>query len=981
MGMKHKRIANYLRDALILLVVGWQLYSGAMLHPGNDATRYQCYAVAFWQGWAGFEKLSPGQCTFLVDPDQNLTLISQHGLLHVLQQWRVLSGLIHFVAAQSPEQPYHTLPYEYPWLMLLPFSLPLLAPANCYQMVFAIEMVLLVGCLYLVLLRWRSQQAALACLLYVVAGSSSTAAARYDLIPAALTLFAVICAAHKRWNWAFAVLALAALTKFYPAILLVPFFLALQSTTQGKWYAWRRWLPMATFLGVCVLVVGLSLLLSVEGTLAPLGFFGNRPVQIESLPASILWLLSKTSLIYTFTFGSVNVLSPLSWSVTGPLLALLAVGLLSTWWLQWRQRMNLGMDCLLTLLLVIITGKIFSPQYLLWVLPLAAYVGQGNRWWLLFWIGIGCLTTWIYPYIYNATSLMQVPYLPEFYLATTVRNFLLVGFILSILICLWMEIYPIKFIDALFVNGYHKLLHLSMLMVFISLTLLVLLLTRIHLTHAEVSGNTFSYDKLDRLLMAILILEMITLLYFFLKNHFQLPKKIVLVIVLGVLLRMLYLSYTPYTDRTYDVLEPGGHLDYITYVATNFHLPNPNMDSGWEYHQAPLYYITAAVVYKISENLALNSLSLLQVLSLLYSTVFLMFGVLLLQRICKREWLFFTATALLVFWPSGIIHSIRVGNDPMYYMVSVIGLYFLMQWIIGKQSKHFYIAALFVALTIATKLNGLLVLGIFVCFFLLHMVSDRRAIGRNGQLKKAHENECDISNLHQGRWLDLKQQHTAAYLKKTLFLISVVVLACSFSLFRNALTALQDPHFDILNGSSAYTMNRGLSVGNNVTNFLYFDIKTYITKPFTDTWNDVGGRQYFWNFFLKSMLFGEFNFPSAIEQHVAKFLSALLLQMMVVFFVGFFVSIRKFKPLHFMLLFWWMLSVLSLLYYRHTYPFSPNGDFRFIFPAIIPFIYFYLAGIDYLIEHKLRIIGIFGYILVYLFIIGSCFFFIIPLGT
>src|SRR2546429_2475899 len=254
-----------------------------------DPALYQCYAVAFWQGWSGLQELpfqvgSPTvRCTLITHPDKDLTGISQDELVHTMQQWRLPSSLIQFVAAQSPDQPYHTLPREYPASALLVFSLGLIAPAHWYGVAYAIWMILLIGCVYLVLLRWRSRQAALAYSLYLVAGGWATAASRLDMLPAALTLFALICTVQKRWNWAFALLALATLTKFYPVILLAPFFLALQRGTQGEWYAWRRWQPVALFVGVCVLGISVSLLLSVVGILAPLGFFANRPVLVETL--------------------------------------------------------------------------------------------------------------------------------------------------------------------------------------------------------------------------------------------------------------------------------------------------------------------------------------------------------------------------------------------------------------------------------------------------------------------------------------------------------------------------------------------------------------------------------------------------------------------------------------------------------------------------------------------------------------------------
>src|SRR4051794_35382636 len=159
-------------------------------------------------------------------------------------------------------------------------------------------------------------------------------------------------------------------------------------------------------------------------------------------------------------------------------------------------------------------------------------------------------------------------------------------------------------------------------------------------------------------------------------KYVQLPRGIVLIILLGLLLHILYLSYTPYNVREHDV---PAHLDYIKYVATNWRLPDRHPADGEEYFQAPLYYIIAAVVYKISGNASLDYHRVLQGLSLVFFTVCLIFGVLLFQRVCKTKWLFFTSTALLVFWPSGIIDSVRVSNDPMYDMVSVIAMYFLMR--------------------------------------------------------------------------------------------------------------------------------------------------------------------------------------------------------------------------------------------------------------------------------------------------------------
>ena len=106
-----------------------------------------------------------------------------------------------------------------------------------------------------------------------------------------------------------------------------------------------------------------------------------------------------------------------------------------------------------------------------------------------------------------------------------------------------------------------------------------------------------AYDTQYLVLLEMLLLEVGTLLYFFLKNQLRLPRSCAIVILLGLLLHILYLSYTPYTVRTYDVTEYGGHFDYIKYVATNWRLPAPNLDAGWEYASS------SSLLYKRCYNL------------------------------------------------------------------------------------------------------------------------------------------------------------------------------------------------------------------------------------------------------------------------------------------------------------------------------------------------------------------------------------------
>lgn len=428
-----QRIRPYLRDALIVLVMtlllcyaaSWQ-FSG----PFTDLGRYQCYGLAFWQGAPALHALPKLQCLFLAKSISSTPLIQQ------MEAAGLPGWLISLVASQPTAAPFHVLPPEYPLLTLIPISLGMIAPLAWYGVTFALWMALVVAIVYFILKRYKSNGAAIAFAIYSVAGSWSTALARFDIIPSALTLIALLCAERKKWKWAFALLALATVFKFYPLVLILPLFIAQQMQLRGRWYAWQRWSNVALFAAICIAVTGVSLLINVEGTLAPFSYFSTRPIQIESLSASLLWLGSFLgfSLHPVSSYGSLNVLSPLSPFVADFETACLVIGLGYTFWLQLRGKVSLFMASLLTLLIVMITGKVFSPQYLIWVFPLLAYIGKNDWKWLVRWGCVGLLTTWIFPFMYtSAHGVTDGPLIPAFYLVICVRNILLLSIIVALL--------------------------------------------------------------------------------------------------------------------------------------------------------------------------------------------------------------------------------------------------------------------------------------------------------------------------------------------------------------------------------------------------------------------------------------------------------------------------------------------------------------------------------------------------------------------
>ena len=426
-----KRKWKYLLEICIVLMMCGLLFYAVyyqVFRPRTDAGKYQCYALVFWKGAHAIDALPLEQCAFLKN-------YSPTSIIESMKSYGVPAGIMNLALSQSTSEPFHMLPYEYPLLSIVPFSLGLIAPTAWYQVAFALWMLLLAAIIFFVLSKTRSTSAAIAFAVYLVLGCWGTAAARFDLIPSGLILGAVILAARTKWKWAYALLALATMFKFFPIVLVVPFLIAQQKQYSNKWYSWHRWSALGVYLGICAMMTFLSFALNIVDTISPLSYFFNRPIQVESTPAMLLRIGSFLGYQEQIvkTYGSVNVLSPLSDKVSLLSTLCLGVGLLYTFWLQWHGKLDIYTTSLLTVLIIIITGKVFSPQYLIWIVPLLAFIGKANWKWLVTWGIVGLLTTWIYPNMYSAVPLGFVPLLPAFFPVVLARNLIILGFIVVLL--------------------------------------------------------------------------------------------------------------------------------------------------------------------------------------------------------------------------------------------------------------------------------------------------------------------------------------------------------------------------------------------------------------------------------------------------------------------------------------------------------------------------------------------------------------------
>lgn len=293
---------------------------------------------------------------------------------------------------------------------------------------------------------------------------------RLDLIVGVLLLASVLALVQGWWRVALAVLAAAIAFKLYPAVL-APIWLvaSLPASTLAAPGAWRDQLrrvlrPLVTrtvFLGAVTGLLFAPFVL-VQGTqsLQFIEFNAQRGVQLESVPAALAYLLQPLGAPagIVMRYGSYEIASPLVASLAMIAIPFSALAVIVPWLLfVGRARRDLAtvatapagrrerggptttarpillatrlpdlvvLAAVATLTASLAAGKVLSPQYLLWLLPLVPLL-QGGRsvraWQLVFFLML-ILSTIIFPGLYQHPSL-ETSLMP----AIIVRDLILIG--------------------------------------------------------------------------------------------------------------------------------------------------------------------------------------------------------------------------------------------------------------------------------------------------------------------------------------------------------------------------------------------------------------------------------------------------------------------------------------------------------------------------------------------------------------------------
>jgi hypothetical protein len=314
------------------------------------------------------------------------------------------------------------------------------------------------------------------------------------------------------------------------------------------------------------------------------------------------------------------------------------------------------------------------------------------------------------------------------------------------------------------------------------------------------------------------------------------------ILTASLVLQIVYLSYTSYVERNAD---GDAHLSYVMLVL----LQGPLGEKACSVcHHPPLYYAIGAAVVQVASWLHwTNAPRVLQCWSLVYSSVYLWFGALIVREFVVGRGFVWFGTALFAFWPSTIMGGCRLHNDSLANPLVLGSVYFLIRASKAHNGSSFTWASVLLTLGMLTKFSCSVVLPLWI---VVASMSLRAAIAK--------------------RWI---VTHGAA---------CVMVFGVLAYWSERFLAQSWCQRFFV--GRACVAASRDLP--NSAGTFLSLHVGEFVSRPYFVVTGGSHDAGLFWHCLLKSSLFGIYRsspdpeLASRTNSHIAIGMNCLLLLML-----------------------------------------------------------------------------------------------------
>jgi uncharacterized membrane protein len=304
--------------------------------------------------------------------------------------------------------PYRDVKFEYPPLAVPLIGLPQLAKVGSYKLGFgliqlAFALLLMAMCVLAARRTGGDERRAAFGLAIAPLLAGSLMRGYFDVAPIALTMAALVAILYRRVKLGFALLGLAVMTKGFPLVV-APIALAWLLGRGQRRQALEGLATLALVAGVLGAVV---LAFSPGGAWYAIHYQTARPLEIEGTPASMLyvwdWVFGQRGRTFG-SFGSINLGHAGSGFVTVlcGLLLVASIAALTYRAARENQPRALVLASVAAVAAFAAFGKVFSPQYVVWLFPLIALGAAWGEWWIAGAAAVATLLTKIeFPGLFN----------------------------------------------------------------------------------------------------------------------------------------------------------------------------------------------------------------------------------------------------------------------------------------------------------------------------------------------------------------------------------------------------------------------------------------------------------------------------------------------------------------------------------------------------------------------------------------------------